>query len=1002
MKDLTLSLKLTADGRQLVATVNNADQVVEALGATAQKTNARATALGTGLDKTASGARNAATGIGNLDDRAETAGSELGKLTRVAAGLWAAFEGARGISDIVGEVAAFQDIRTRLESLSGSAAAYADNQQYLIELSREQHKELTPLADSYARLLTLQQAGLVTQSQARSLTEGISNAQSALGASTEQVGQAMYGLSQALASPIVRAEDLNQVVEPLPGLLNQLDKAAGLPAGGFRKLMLAGQVTSEFFRDTLIKALGTFDGAAAATGNNINALYRDISNAYTQAAVAFETPINDTLKPVLHTIADALLYVSDNAEEASNIIETVLAVALARGAVAAGAATVRLVEKAVASRAAAVADLAEAKAEMTLAEGYAAASAAGLARAGAEERLAAARANLAAATARANVATAAMTTARTLGTRALALVGGWPGLILGAVAAWATFDSSAQTAAVSVDLVDDRVRQLKSSISGLGSVDIGTATRPAQSEMEGYLAKVAAANAAIVELRKKQASVASQPSFGPRGESAQMGQLNAIDRQIATLEEKRDEALTKVREIQAALNNVFNEGINALEWNGVDNGPQYSTEAATKAQALITKLQQQVALYGDVSNVAKLRYEMEKGELKNLDPALQKQLLTQAKLLDQKDADKAATKAASDAQKEYQRNIDQLLNKLDPYNQSQKQMAENEKLLKTYFEQANVPLKERQRLLAALQQQGGAYESLRRQLDPAYAEKQNNSENLSLLNNELDNTPASDVSKRQQINALIEAEQRRHSQAMTDINRQTASDYDLMWSQSFDRFASGIGQAVGEGVIYSNSMGDAAKNVINSVGSQLISTLVEIGIKKVASIYLTQTASEAATAAQVATGTAAAATLATSWATAAAMTSLASFGGNAVPATAGIASTTAFAEGLSVAGIFHSGGTVPREGTYLLDGGETVYTRAQHARLMQSINNSSTSNSSSTTIRQENNFHLGGGDNSTSVQDQVRRMLPEIANVTTAAVVDSYNQRGDMYRAING
>lgn len=1002
MKDLTLSLKLTADGRQLVATVNNADQVVEALGTTAQKTNARATALGTGLDKTASGARNAATGVGNLDDRAEAAGSELGKLTRVAAGLWAAFEGARGISDIVGEVAAFQDIRTRLESLSGSAAAYADNQQYLIELSREQHKELTPLADSYARLLTLQQAGLVTQSQARSLTEGISNAQSALGASTEQVGQAMYGLSQALASPIVRAEDLNQVVEPLPGLLNQLDKAAGLPAGGFRKLMLAGQVTSEFFRDTLIKALGTFDGAAAATGNNINALYRDISNAYTQAAVAFENPINDTLTPVLHTIADALLYVSDNAEEVSNIIETVLAVALARGAVAAGAATARLVEKAVASRAAAVADLAEAKAEMTLAEGYAAASAAGLARAGAEERLAAARANLAAATARANVATAAMTTARTLGTRALALVGGWPGLILGAVAAWATFDSSAQTAAVSVDQVDNRVRQLKSSMSGIGAVDIGTATRPAQTELNNYLDQLTKAQDAINQLRQKQLDVVATPARSQAGEAAQSGELNAIDRQINALEQKRTEVMAKVREIQAALNKTFDDGINGLDWKSVGDGsPQYSTEAATKAQALITKLQQQVALYGQVSNVAKLRYEMENGELKNLDPALQKQLLTQAKLLDQKDADKKATKAAADAQKEYQRNIDQLLNKLDPYNQSQKQMAENEKLLKTYFEQANVPLKERQRLLAALQQQGGAYESLRRQLDPAYAEKQNNSENLSLLNNELDNTPASDVSKRQQINALIEAEQRRHSQAMTDINRQTASDYDLMWSQSFDRFASGIGQAVGEGVIYSNSMGDAAKNVINSVGSQLISTLVEIGIKKVASIYLTQAASEAATATQVATGTAAAATLATSWATAAAMTSLASFGANAVPATAGIASTTAFAEGLSVAGIFHSGGTVPREGTYLLDGGETVYTRAQHARLMQSINNSSTSNSSSTTIRQENNFHLGG-DNSTSVQDQVRRMLPEIANVTTAAVIDSYNQRGDMYRAING
>lgn len=41
--------------------------------------------------------------------------------------------------------------------------------------------------------------------------------------------------------------------------------------------------------------------------------------------------------------------------------------------------------------------------------------------------------------------------------------------------------------------------------------------------------------------------------------------------------------------------------------------------------------------------------------------------------------------------------------------------------------------------------------------------------------------------------------------------------------------------------------------------------------------------------------------------------------------------------GAGLAGQFHDGGTIPREGTYLLDGGETVYTRQQHEQLMRSI-----------------------------------------------------------------
>ena len=140
----------------------------------------------------------------------------------------------------------------------------------------------------------------------------------------------MYGLSQALSSPIVRAEELNQVVEPLPGLLNKLDEAAGLPAGGFKNMMLAGEVTSEFFKTTLITALADYEGAAARLSGNINAQFARVTNSYQQAVVAFEDPVTSGLTPVLAGVNTGLTVLAENAELVSTVVGVTFAAAMGR------------------------------------------------------------------------------------------------------------------------------------------------------------------------------------------------------------------------------------------------------------------------------------------------------------------------------------------------------------------------------------------------------------------------------------------------------------------------------------------------------------------------------------------------------------------------------------------------------------------------------------------------------------------------------------------------
>ncbi|MCU8208018.1 tape measure protein, partial [Vibrio vulnificus] len=312
-KTLTLKLRFNAENKEFIGQVKSSAHAVGDLGT---KSN------------------NASAGLKSLSKESQSAGGDLSSLKSQVLGLAGGFSAlaiAINAKDTLGQ---YQDMRTQISALVGGQEQWLQTEQYLNQVAQEHNKTILDMAQSYARLSVLQEAGLVTQRETMVLFEGMSNAQSQLGASSAQLDQAMYGLSQALASPIVRAEELNQVVEPLPGLLNKLDKAAGLTAGGFRQMMLDGKVTSEFFKSTLIKALGDYDGAAARTVQNINAQQAAFSRAYQEMVLAFEKPISTVFSNSVSASVSILDTFTNNANLITDLVGGAMVVALGRGSVA--------------------------------------------------------------------------------------------------------------------------------------------------------------------------------------------------------------------------------------------------------------------------------------------------------------------------------------------------------------------------------------------------------------------------------------------------------------------------------------------------------------------------------------------------------------------------------------------------------------------------------------------------------------------------------------------
>ena len=135
----------------------------------------------------------------------------------------------------------------------------------------------------------------------------------------------------------------------------------------------------------------------------------------------------------------------------------------------------------------------------------------------------------------------------------------------------------------------------------------------------------------------------------------------------------------------------------------------------------------------------------------------------------------------------------------------------------------------------------------------------------------------------------------------------------------------------------------------------------------------------------IATTVAAGSTMATAMAPAAAMASLASFGANAIPASAGIISTTAVAKGMAL-GQAHDGiDNVPNTGTYLLESGERVVDKRLNKDMSQFLANQNSSNN--VTNNPTLNFNVNGSD-----ADNVEAMLRNNRGQFEGMIREIYNE----------
>lgn len=532
----------------------------------------------------------------------------------------------------VQNIGQIQLLNARLQGLTTSSQEYAQVQNYLIEISNKHNKVYSTMADSYARILTLQKANKLSAEEGRKVLEGTSNVAAKIGASNTQLEQTMYGFAQAMDSSIVRAEEFNQVVDPLPGLITELDKAAGLVSGGFRQMVLSGKVTNTFFKDTFIKALGEYEGAAQSIASTVPAALNRTQTAYEQLINRIEQPVSFALVPAIDAATTVLNELTTNQDLIDNLTTAATALAIVIGGRLATSLTVSAASMARATIAKArlaqetvkntAAELASAQANMRKVQTL-------VAMTGAANVLGPAKARLTAAT----IAHTAAVRSSNIAMRALGgtmgLLGGPAGLIM--LAAWGIYEFASNA-----DDATDSVNKLKDA-----SKDLSPYANLTGKQAQGLLLLAQGRLKGAIQLADEARQRFNNPFLKGKFEDVEAAEKRVTDlkNEIVALQAVVGKSTTKKPEQGQSPNDLSD---------------------FQKANA---SYQQRLALLGKNTELEKLNYEIASGKYAKLLPQQQQELRNLASLIDEKNKQ-------ADIEKDFTQLTEDLLTEEDRIRQS--------------------------------------------------------------------------------------------------------------------------------------------------------------------------------------------------------------------------------------------------------------------------------------------------------------------------------------------
>lgn len=283
----------------------------------------RQSALRSALEQAAGGSRKADAAIRQYQRTAGSAASSTNALVGAVKRLAGAYLGIRGAGALIGQADTMSQITARLNMMNDGNQSTEDLSGMIFESAQRSRGSYSDTASFVAKLGTLAGEAFHSNKELIAFSEQINKQMRLSGTSSAEAQGAMLQLTQAMASGVLRGEELNSVMEQTPMIAQTIAKYLGVNTGEMRELASQGAITAQVVKSAML-------GAAEET----NAAFAEMPITWTNLATAAQNILLDGFRPLLDFVSSIPQAVIDNSDLAIAALLGVGAVLAAVGAMA--------------------------------------------------------------------------------------------------------------------------------------------------------------------------------------------------------------------------------------------------------------------------------------------------------------------------------------------------------------------------------------------------------------------------------------------------------------------------------------------------------------------------------------------------------------------------------------------------------------------------------------------------------------------------------------------
>lgn len=232
-------------------------------------------------------------GIKDVSTETKRASSPLSGLVKNLKSMAGAYLGLQGAKSFISLADSMTQTTARLDMMNDGLQNTAELNNMIYESAQRSRGAYQDTADMVAKLGTLAGDAFNSSKEIVDFAEQLNKQITLSGASTQTASGAMLQLTQAMASGVLRGDELNSILEGIPTVAQSIADYMGVSTGKMRELASEGAVTAEVVKNALFNA-----------AEKTNEKFEQMPMTWGQVWTGFKNTATMALQPVLGLVND--------------------------------------------------------------------------------------------------------------------------------------------------------------------------------------------------------------------------------------------------------------------------------------------------------------------------------------------------------------------------------------------------------------------------------------------------------------------------------------------------------------------------------------------------------------------------------------------------------------------------------------------------------------------------------------------------------------------------